>query len=71
MKTADELREFAHDCIALFDSNGAAAVFDRIEADALDNDQKVAFWTLLPSNVRSAIKAEGKARKDAAETVPG
>jgi recombination protein RecT len=65
------LRELAADCAALFASNGVAAVYERIEADALDNDQKVAFWTLLESNVRSALKAEGKARREAAETVPG
>jgi len=63
------LRELAEDCKALFDSNGVAATFDRIKADNLENDQTVAFWTLLPSNIRSALKAEGKARKEAAEVV--
>lgn len=65
------LRELAADCSALFATNGVGAVYDRIEADALENDQKVAFWTLLESNVRSALKAEGKARREAAESVPG
>jgi recombination protein RecT len=65
------LRELAADCNGLFMTNGVVPVFDRIEADQLDNDQKVAFWTLLPSDLRSALKAETKARREAAAAVPG
>lgn len=71
MEQQEYLRELAADCVALFGTNGVGPVFDRIEADQLDNDQKVAFWTLLPSDLRSAFKAEGKARREAAEVVPG
>jgi len=28
----------------------------KLEAENLDNEQKVALWTLLPSKVRSALK---------------
>jgi recombination protein RecT len=64
-ETQNYLRELAAECLALFESDGIGACFDRIKADQLDNDQTVAFWTLLPSNVRSALKAEKKARDEA------
>ena len=63
-ETQEYLRELAEDVKALFDSTGVAACFDRIKADQLDNDQTVAFWSLLPSNIRSALKVEGKARDE-------
>ena len=69
LEVQNYLRELAHDCIELFKEHGAAPALDRIKADNLDNDQTVAFWTLLPSDMRSALKAEGKARKDAAEVI--
>ena len=65
-ETQNYLRELAEECKALFDSTGVAACFDRIKANNLDNDQTVAFWTLMPSHIRSALKAEGAERKAAA-----
>ena len=62
----DYLREMAHDLKELFAVNGAAATFDRVRADELDNDKTVALWSLLPSDIRSALKREGKARAEAA-----
>jgi recombination protein RecT len=71
LEQQEYLRELAADCNGLFMTNGASPVFDRIEADQLDNDQKVALWTLLPSDLRSGLKAEIKARREAASAVPG
>ena len=43
-----------------------AQTFDRIETEKLDNDQKVALWSLLPSNIRSALKRETASRTEKA-----
>jgi recombination protein RecT len=43
-----------------------AKAFDAIEWKGLDNDQKVALWSLLPSDVRSGLKREGAERAKAA-----
>jgi recombination protein RecT len=45
--------------------NGQKHAFDCYEDSGYDNDRKVALWSLLPSNIRSAIKREGVARKAA------
>ena len=37
--------------------------FSALEAEQLDNDQKVYLWSLLPSHIRSGIKKIGEARK--------
>jgi recombination protein RecT len=60
------MRELAANVVQDFgDGEGVAVAFDRIKADNLDGDQSVALWSLLPSNVRSGLKKEGKARDDA------
>lgn len=61
------LRELGEEITDLFNSeeSGVSIAFDRIEADKLDSDQKVALWTVLPSNVRTGLKKEGEARKAA------
>lgn len=64
------LRELASECKAIFSASGVVPAYDRIEKDNLDNDQKVAFWTLLPSDMRSALKAETRARREAVAAVP-
>jgi recombination protein RecT len=46
--------------------DGQDKAYDHIEDANLENDLKVALWSLLPSNVRSALKREGDARKKAA-----
>jgi recombination protein RecT len=59
------LRDLAKEVTDLFNSEefGAPFAFDRIEREKLDGDQKSALWYVLPSNVRSGLKAEGDARK--------
>jgi hypothetical protein len=42
--------------------NGVAEICDRLDRESLDSDCKVYYWSLLPSNVRSAIKREQEAR---------
>lgn len=69
IETQNYLRELAHECQAIFENAGAASCFDRIKADQLDEEQTVAFWTLLPSDLRAAMKTEGAARREAAKAL--
>lgn len=59
------MRELNAEVCAIFDNPemGAAIAFDRVEIENLDSEQVMALWYLLPSNVRSAMKAERKARE--------
>ena len=59
------LRELAGECKEMFAVVGVAETFDRIKAERMDNETTVAFWTLLPSDMRSALKAEGAERRAA------
>lgn len=54
------LREYANSVIDLFNAQGD--VIGYLGRNPLDNEEKLAVWSLLPSNVRSAIK---KAQKEA------
>lgn len=49
------LDELAVELIAICEKDPKAA-WVRLEQENLESDQKVALWTLMPSNVRSAIK---------------
>jgi recombination protein RecT len=59
------MRELAAEVESIFDNpeTGAEFAFDRIEIEALDNDGRMALWYLLPSNVRTALKKIGDARR--------
>lgn len=59
------MRDLAAEVTEIFNTpeSGVAVAFDRIESERLDSDQKVALWSCLASNVRSALKKEGEARK--------
>lgn len=63
------MRELAANVDAAFRSpeSGVSIAFDLIEAENLDSDQKVALWSLLKSDLRTAIKKEGEARKTKAK----
>ena len=50
------LKELAMELIALCEQGDPKAAWVQLEAENLDNEQKVALWTLLPSKVRSALK---------------
>ncbi len=62
------LRDLAAEVTDIFNAeeSGAPLAFDRLEAEKLDSDQKVALWSLLPSKARTGLKKEGDARR----TVP-
>jgi len=54
----EELRyldELAVELIAMCEKDAKAA-WHRLEQENLDDTQKIALWTLMPSNIRSAIK---------------
>lgn len=59
------MRELAGESEAVFRNPeaGVSAAFDRIEVEGLDSEGKLALWYLLPSDVRSALKKEGEARR--------
>jgi hypothetical protein len=59
------INELAADVQDVFKASGASEAFERVQVEGLDNDQMVALWSLLPSNVRSALKTE-KGKRNAA-----
>jgi recombination protein RecT len=62
------LRELALELDEVFraEDSGPGVAFDLIEAQNFEATQKVAFWSLLASDVRSGLKREGDARRKAA-----
>lgn len=66
------MRELAGEVEAIFRNPeaGVGPAFDRIEADELQGDDKLALWYLLPSDVRSALKKEGDARRNIKSAEP-
>lgn len=58
-------REYIKEMADYFCNSGIAfaGMVDRLDAEQLDNEQKIALWSLLPSPIRSGIKKEQEARK--------
>jgi len=50
------LQELAVELIAMCEQGDPKAAWVKLEAESLDDSQKIALWTLLPSKVRSALK---------------
>jgi hypothetical protein len=50
------LEEVAIELIAICEQGDPRAALVRLDEENLDNEQKIALWTLLPSKVRSALK---------------
>ena len=50
------LQELAVDLIAMCEQGDPKAAWIKLEGENLDDQQKIALWTLLPSKVRSALK---------------
>jgi len=50
------LKELAMDLIALCEKEEPKTAWVKLEAENLDDQQKIALWTLLPSKVRSSLK---------------
>jgi len=50
------LKELAVDLIATCEQGEPKVAWVKLESENLDDQQKIALWTLLPSKVRSALK---------------
>jgi hypothetical protein len=50
------LQELAMDLIAHCDAGVSKTAWEKLEAENLDDQQKIALWSLLPSKVRSSLK---------------
>jgi len=50
------LEEVAIELIAMCEQGDPKAAWVKLEGENLDDSQKIALWTLLPSKVRSALK---------------
>jgi hypothetical protein len=50
------LQELAMELIAMCEQGDPKAAWVKLEGENLDDQQKIALWTLLPSKVRSALK---------------
>jgi hypothetical protein len=50
------LRELAMELIAICENEEPKTAWVKLEKENLDDQQKIALWTLLPSKVRSALK---------------
>jgi len=50
------LQEMAMELIAMCEQGDPRAAWVKLEGENLDDQQKMALWTLLPSKVRSALK---------------
>ena len=50
------LQEMAMELIAMCEQGDPRAALVRLDEENLDNEQKIALWTLMPSKVRSALK---------------
>jgi len=68
VETQNYLRELAGEVEEMFrdPERGVTFSFERIEIEAMDNDCKVALWSVLPSDLRRALKEEGDVRRKAA-----
>jgi hypothetical protein len=60
------LLRLAGEVIALFNSEGAVAAADHLQAQGLDADERIAIWTRLDSGVRSGLKKAININKEAA-----
>jgi len=67
LEVQNVLRELASELEYIFKFDGIAPCVDRVAAENMDSETAIALWTLLPSDFRSAFKAEKKAREDAAK----
>jgi hypothetical protein len=50
------LQEMAMELIATCEQGDPKVAWDKLEGENLDDQQKIALWTLLPSKVRAALK---------------
>jgi len=50
------LRELSIEVIDMVNAGGVIEAYKRIQGESLDNEQMIALWSLLPSNVRTKLK---------------
>jgi hypothetical protein len=50
------LEEVAIELIAMCEQGDPRGALGRLDEENLDNEQKIALWTLMPSKVRAALK---------------
>jgi len=50
------LQDMAIELIAMCEQGDPKAAWEKLEGENLDDQQKIALWTLLPSKVRTALK---------------
>jgi hypothetical protein len=62
----NDLLAVARTCNEYFDGDDVVGLVDYLERQHLDNDHKAALWTQLGGKVRTAIKKEHEARRQAA-----
>jgi hypothetical protein len=62
LKRVEKVASEAIDCM---EAGETATAYNVIEEAKLDTDEKAALWTFFDSKIRSALKAEGKARQTA------
>lgn len=62
-KVMGRLQQESEKIMAGFDKHGAEDTFDYIGNMGVDGDEKTYLWSLLPSKVRTALKAVGESRK--------
>ena len=60
------IRELAEKIISIYEIYDVNAALEQIISESMDDQQKVALWTLLPSDMRAALKKEQAARREAA-----
>jgi len=63
------IRELAAELIDTFENAGIVECVYRVKSENLDSAQQIALWSLLPSDLRSAFKAEKKAQDEAAKVL--
>src|SRR5512135_1239907 len=63
------LRELAEEVLTIWKFDGDAPALDKLLAAELDDDDTKAIWTLLPSDMRAALKREKAGRREAVETI--
>ncbi|MEY2875274.1 MAG: hypothetical protein RLZZ373_2645 [Pseudomonadota bacterium] len=63
------LREIAPEAERIFKMDGEAQALDFLRSKQLDDDETKALWTLLPSDMRAALKKESQGRREASATL--
>lgn len=58
------LRELSAEVVDMVNASGHMEAYKKIQGENLDNEQMIAFWSLLPSNVRTKLKKAKEATNE-------